>query len=599
MKAALPAASVAAASLVLAAAPRPAHLDTWRRDAGGAIAGTAAADVAVPVGSLQKPFVARAWAAAHLDEPTPRWLCDGRSCWRPSGHGTLGLARATAVSCNAFFLALAAETPPAVLRTTLLAEGFVVDGVMTPEAAIGLADSVTITPRRLLVAYARLTRTPWLAGDTVRREVLAGLRQAAGDGTARGLGRRGLWAKTGTVDAPGRRGLETIGWAVAVDDAGSSTLARLSPGTGRQAAIALGPVLAGRAAASAATPSGRVRVSLFEALRPRSVRAINRGPAPAAGPRGFVGPGSAAWLQPGDRLGESLWDLSLGEPALLRRVKAALDVRRSEQGALEVVAEMAGREYVTGVLGAELPGGTPTQRLALGAAALRLQAQGPRHASADFCDTTHCAWFIGRGPRLRWPSPRRAIAEDEAVRPVEDAEWARMVEASRRPGPMHWTTHCGGRPLSAYAVWGSGDRTAASCPLHAAGTARPWTRSWGDDALARAFDGRVTRIEVAPEDGVFRLLVETPAATRRLLYDDAHRALAAVLGWDALPSLPDRVTRTTAGFRAEGVGAGHRVGLCLDGGGARSDAARSVRRDGDDHPLELVGDRARGLRGTE
>ena len=50
-----------------------------------------------------------------------------------------------------------------------------------------------------------------------------------------------------------------------------------------------------------------------------------------------------------------------------------------------------------------------------------------------------------------------------------------------------------------------------------------------------------------------------------VLYDDAHRALAAVLGWGALPSPPDRVTRTATGFRAEGVGAGHRVGLCLGG----------------------------------
>jgi len=177
MKVAL--AAAAAASLVLAAPPRRPQLDTWRRDAAGTVSGATSADLAVAVGSLQKPFVAEAWAATHLDAATPRWHCDGRSCWRPSGHGTLGLARATAVSCNAFFLALAAETPPAALRRTLEDEGFVVDGAMTPEAAIGLAGTVTITPRRLLDAYARLTRRPWLSGDGVRVELLAGLRQAA------------------------------------------------------------------------------------------------------------------------------------------------------------------------------------------------------------------------------------------------------------------------------------------------------------------------------------------------------------------------------------------------------------------------------------
>ena len=592
---------VAATSLVIAAAQRPGRLDTWRRDAAGAVSGAAAADLPVPVGSLQKPFVAKAWAAAHVGDATPRWDCDGRSCWRPSGHGTVGLTRATAVSCNAFFLALAAQTPPAVLRSILEADGFVVDGAMTPEAAIGLGDTVTITPRRLLDAYARLTRTPWLSGDAVRRETLAGLRQAAGDGTARGLGRRGFWAKTGTVDAPGHRGLETIGWVVAVDDAGSSTLARLSPGTGRQAATALGSALGEREVSADATAApDRVRVLLFEALRPRSIRVTNRGSAAATGSRGFVGPGASRWLQPGDRLGESLWELRLPESSLIRTVRAALDTGTGGGGGLEVVADMAAREYVTGVLGAELGRGTPAQRVALGAAALRLRAHGPRHARADFCDTTHCAWFIGRGPRLRWPSPRRAIAEGDAMRPVEDEEWARMVEDSRRPGPMYWTSHCGGRPLSAWAVWGSGDRTAASCPLHA-GTSRAWSRSWPDDALARAFGGRVTRIEVAPEDGVWRLFVATPGQTRRLLYDDAHRALAAVLGWDALPSPPDRVTRAGAGYRAEGAGSGHRVGLCL-GGGADERPARSARRegtDGDDHPLELGDDRGLGFRGTE
>jgi stage II sporulation protein D len=597
MKAVL--AAVGAASLVAAAA-RPGHLDTWRRDAAGVVSGAADADRAVPVGSLQKPFVAEAWAAAHPHEPTPRWRCDGRSCWRPSGHGTLGLARATAVSCNAFFLALAAETPPGLLRSTLEAEGFVVDGTMTPEVAIGLGDTVTITPRRLLEAYARLTRTPWLAGDSVHREVLGGLRWAAEDGTARGVGRRGVWSKTGTVDSPHRRGLETLGWAVAVDDGGTSVLARLSPGTGRLAAAALGPLLGRRAATPAAVADGLVRVALFEAMAPRSIRVINRASAPVAGPRGFVGPGAALWLQPGDALRESLWQLSLSDPALRRTVKAALEVRPREGGGLEVVAAMQAREYVTGVLGAELGGGTSTQRVALGAAALRLRARGPRHAHADLCDTTHCAWFIGRGPRLLWPSPTRAIAQDDAVPPVQDEEWARMVEASRRPGPMYWTTHCGGRPLSEYAVWGSGDRTAASCPLHATGTAHPWTRSWSDDAVARAFGGPVTRLEVAPEEGVFRILVETPGRTRRLLYDDAHRALATVLGWDALPSPPDRVTRTAAGYRASGVGSGHRVGLCLGGGsGSASGSARGGRTDGDDHPLELAYDHGLGFRGTE
>jgi hypothetical protein len=553
---------------------------------------------------LQKPFVAEAWAAAHPGQPTPRWRCDGRSCWRKSGHGALGLTRATAVSCNAAFLALAADTPPAVLRRALEAEGFVVDGEMTPEAAIGLGQTVAIAPSRLLAAYARLTRTPWMAGDAVRRELLAGLRQAAEDGTARGLGRRGLWAKTGTVEDPDRPGLQTIGWTVAVDDSGGSVLARLRPGTGRQAAAAVGPLLGSQTLAGTASSAGRVRVLMFEAIRPRSVRATNHGSVPVSRSHGTVGPGETAWLRAGERLGESLWRLSLSDRPLERTVKAALSAETGRDGRLDVVAEMDAREYVSGMIAAELPGGSRAERVELGAAALRLRARGPRHARADFCDTTHCAWFIGRGPRVRWPSPRRAVVEDEPVRPLADEDWALIVEAARRPGPMHWTSHCGGRPLSEYAVWGSGDRSAPACPVHAGGApSHPWTRFWPDEALERAFGGRVTRLEAVSDDGVLRLLVEAGGATRRLLYDDAHRALASVLGWDALPSPPDRVTRAAAGFRAEGVGAGHRVGLCLDGGaperGARSGPARGGGGDGADQPLELAGDGAPRFRGAE
>ncbi len=593
-------AAAATAVLAAAAAQGQARLETWRRDATGAVTGAPDAGRAVPMGSLQKPFVAEAWAAAHPGAPAPRFHCDGRSCWRPSGHGGLGLTRATAVSCNAAFLTLAADTPPAILRSTLEAEGFTVDGDMTPEAAIGMADTVAISPARLLESYVRLTRTPWVAGDALRREVLAGLRQAALEGTARGLGRRGVWAKTGTVEDPERRGLATIGWTLVVDDSGAAVLARLQPGTGRQAAAALGRALDERTTTDThAGPDRRIRVLLFDAIRPRGVRATNRGPEPAARSRGSVPPGETVWLRAGERLGESLWRLALPDRPLDRTVKAALIAEAGRDGRLEIVAEMEAREYVSGMIAGELPDGSRARRFELGAAALRLRAIGPRHAGADFCDTTHCAWFIGRGPRLRWPSPRQPMVESAPVRALADEEWTAIVAAARQPGPAHWTAHCGGQPLSEHAVWGGGDRHAPACPLHAGAPPAPWTRFWPDDALARAFGGRVTRLEATVEDGVHRLLVESGGTTRRLLYDDAHRTLASVLGWDALPSPPDHVTRAAAGFRAEGVGAGHRVGLCLDGGMARSAAARGVGRDGDDQALDLGHHRAPGHRGTE
>jgi stage II sporulation protein D len=555
------------AAAAAGAAPAP-RIETWRLEGGRVVADGVGADTALPVGSLLKPFLAQAWASAHPDRATPRFDCDGRRCWLRSGHGTVGMARALAVSCNAYFLALAQETPQARMAATLAAAGFEVQGVVTPAAAVGLNDTVSVSPRRLLDAYVHLTRTPWPEGERVRREVLAGLRRAALDGTAQGLGRRGYWAKTGTVDAPGRAGLQTAGWALAVDDAGWAIVGRLEPGTGRDAARALAPLLqrrhhTGAASGNTAATVPSVRVLLFEVVRPRALRAVNRGPAPVATATGFVGPGGSVALKPGDRLAESLWEVALPDRRLVRRVNAALEVEAGAGGRLALVASMDGREYVSGVIAAELAGGDAARRRALGAAVLRFRAEGARHSLADACDSTHCAWFIGRGPRVRWPEPRRALLDGPPLAPLGTDEWAAIVAEARAPGPASWTSHCGGRPLSRHAVWGGGDDRVVACPLHDASSARPWARTWTDAPLARAFGRAVSRLEVAPEDGVYRIAVTTAAGREGLLYDEAHRRLAAELGWGAMPSPPDRIVRTAGGFRAEGVGLGHRVGLCL------------------------------------
>jgi len=247
----------------------------------------------------------------------------------------------------------------------------------------------------------------------------------------------------------------------------------------------------------------------------------------------------------------------------VRRVKATLSVSADEQGRLEVVADMAAREWVSGVVAAELPGSDRERRRALAAAVLRFAARGPRHARADFCDATHCAWFIGRGPRLRWPEPRRPIADAAPVRLLDDEDWEAAREQARGPGPSYWTSHCGGRPLSAHAVWGGEDRSVVACPRHGPSSSRPWTRTWTDAALLRAFGGPVSSVDVTWTDGVFGLEIGTAQGPLHLTYDDAHERLARVLGWGAMPSPPDRVVRAAGGYRAEGVGLGHRVGLCL------------------------------------
>lgn len=580
---------LAVPALLLAPRPVPQapRLQAWRLRPGGAgEGGTAEAGPAAPlaVGSLQKPFVAKAWAEAFEGKAPPRVRCGpGSGCWRASGHGEMGLARALAVSCNAYFRALAAQVPPERLAEVFAAEGF--QGAPgSPDEALGLegaAGGPAIAPADLLRAYARLVAEPWPRGEALRAEVLRGLREAAREGTAQGLGRRVAWAKTGTVpsDGPG----PTAGFAVAADGAGGAALVRLEPGTGREAAVALGTLLGGARPWPAGTPPegsgsstaaravpGEVRVRMLDLLGAERLEVRNAGAAPVPFGRGFLGPGAARSLPEGARAGPGLLELQAPALGFRRRLLGRVACLRSPRGARRLVAAVTAREYVSGVLAAELPSGSPERRIELAAAVLRFLARGPRHgAEADVCDSTHCAWFVGRGPRMVWRTPRRAeVAPGPAGElPVPgEADWAAALARSREPGPDLWSGHCGGAPLAERAVWGRGSSQPWPCSRHAGAEgpgARAWTRSWPAAEVARAFGGRVAGLEAVRREGVWTLEVASPAGLGSYSYDEAHRRLAAVLGWDALPSPADRVEATAEGWRASGVGWGHRVGLCL------------------------------------
>ncbi|MBL0211207.1 MAG: hypothetical protein IPQ13_09905 [Holophagaceae bacterium] len=578
-------------AILAAQSPR---LTTWTLEQGRWVPGPGATAAPLAVGSLQKPFVAKAWAAAHPAAAPPRYRCGSASaCWLPSGHGDLGLVRALAVSCNAYFRALAKDTPPQILESTFHAEGFS-SLPLSPDLAIGLVGpegAPTIAPRDLLEAYGRLAREPWPVGEPVRAQVLAGLREAALKGTAGALGQRGWWAKTGTVPSPDVDPTRTTGLLVATDDAGWAILARLEPGTGRQAAAALAPALARwrpwqaartasaavvppppkrepPAAASAGMPSVRVRI--LDLLGAQQLEVRNLGAAPIPAVRGYLGPGAARSLRAGDRIGPGLLELRDPATGLARRLEGSLVCGRTSKGGVSLTATVAVREYVSGVLAAELPHAAPARRIELGAAVLRFLAQGPRHSGAEVCDSTHCAWFLGRGPRVAWVTPRRAVhPQEEAVDTVDalnglpDADWVAVGAAAARPGPALWTAHCGGAPLSPHAVWGQGDTTIQACARHINGPARPWIRIWKAADLAKAFGAAVRGLRVDTDAGIWRLRVESDRAAWSLGYDQAHRQLAVALGWDALPSPADAIEAVPGGFRATGVGWGHRVGLCL------------------------------------
>ena len=549
----------------------PVAMQTWYGSKAGFNDAASAPDIPMAVGSLQKPFVARAWAEANPGQVPPQISCTPSSgCWLRHGHGTLGLAKATSVSCNTYFRHLAATTPLPLLTSNLTREGFQGE-IHSPEAALGLPDGwplLRIRPSALLEAYRCLVSVPWAEGEPLRGMVLAGLREAALTGTAGALKHRGFWAKTGTIPSTTGNALQTCGLALAVDDAGWAVLGRREPGTGREAAAALAGRLTSPPSilrAQSNAPGERlVSLRLFDLLRPRRWRVCNLSSTPVpCSQGGFLGPGATQDLASGDWAGPGLLEIEAVGTDLRRRLLGRVQCRQGRS----LQAVLTAREYAGGVIAAELPTGTPAQRLELGAAVLRFLAQGPRHGEIDVCDSTHCAWFIGRGPRVDWLTTTHAITNpaSQFTMPQElsDQEWAAIRASSQQPGPRQWSSHCGGIPLSPHFLWGNGDWSITACPRHGGLPASPWQRLWKGSDLEKAFGVPVAALSVDPSNGVWLLKVRGPLDTRHYRYDEAHQRLATVMGWGALPSPAESISPTPAGFLVTGTGFGHRVGLCL------------------------------------
>jgi hypothetical protein len=550
----------------------------------------------VPVGSLQKPFLVRAWAADHATGATPAFQCEKASgCWRPSGHGTLGLRGAIRDSCNTYFRLLARETSGSAIEASLRDAGFVWEGELSEAEAIGIhgVANSRIAPSYLLAAYVSLVRAPWPSRDDVRKDLLDGLKDAAEGGTASGLRLWGFKAKTGTVPALDGTPLKTSGFALILDDTGFAVLGLLKKGTGREAAIRAGEVIsklrpdllrrpvtggpragAGAVSRRSGKPRGlddTVRVEMLNELRLKEVKIFNASTGPRDSTHGFIGPGAEVIASPNDRFSTGLWEIRASSPPFKRTVNAALQVS-VVQGSTRLIATMASRDYANGVLRAELGAPASNLRTPLAAATLRFLAHGPRHARADVCDSTHCAWFVGEGPVPRWIRPAVSTNEKEMVPALTDDEWtqAKTLVRDRPDGPDLWSADCGGDPVSPHFLWGNGDRRVVSCARHGRGSGRVWRRTWPERDLAQIFGAKPASVEVAIVDGQWFLKVTTapPVSAERqepwlLNYDDAHRRLAGRLGWDALPSPAARVRPTARGFVAEGVGFGHRAGLCL------------------------------------
>jgi len=173
----------------------------------------------VPMGSLLKPFTALAYGEAHSFH-YPEYVCRGQAggCWRPRGHGRIGISEAVAHSCNAYFRALAAQVPAADLSAVLARYGVnAADPADSASAKIGVGKGWKVSPLAMARAYLALASR---AGDPGAEDLAAGMLLSARLGTgsavdsALGPPLAGARVKTGTAPCLHSRRLPGDGYAV-------------------------------------------------------------------------------------------------------------------------------------------------------------------------------------------------------------------------------------------------------------------------------------------------------------------------------------------------------------------------------------------------
>lgn len=206
------------------------------------------ADVAIPVGSLVKPFTAVAYAESHRYEFPQRRRTGGESCWLPRGHGEIGMQHAVAQSCNSYFTQLGAEVT--AQQVAVVTHGFGLAGPPSDASAEMLAGRHGVwqeSPAAIARAYVELLAR---RSQPAVREVVQGMNESAREGTAVGISRAlpmlAALAKTGTAPcthqsrAPGD-GFVVVAWPA--ESPRYLLLTRVHGRPGAEAAVLAGQML--------------------------------------------------------------------------------------------------------------------------------------------------------------------------------------------------------------------------------------------------------------------------------------------------------------------------------------------------------------------
>jgi stage II sporulation protein D len=446
-----------------------------------------------------------------------RYVCSHPDLKRP-----LTAVEALAHSCNDFFLALAPRLSRAALNDVRARSGLAPVAATSsfPAALIGL-DGPPVAPRALLDSVTRLLgfdrARPVRLNSGVRNTLLAGMREAAAQGSASELSDVGIraLAKTGTGTMPGGGAL---GLMVAFEPADAP----------RRALVVVAPGAAGRDAVSIAA----------DVLRTHARQARTAGMPVATPPD----------------------TLRVGSP--------------TANGSTSI-ATLAVEDYVARVVAAEGAAGAPAAASQALAVAVRTfaQAHRARHASEgyDLCDTTHCqvlrpattasrAAASATAGRILTFGDRPAAVYYSASCGGHTERPSRVWAGASDPPflPAQADPACGaGVPWTSTIVAADIERA-----LRAAGLRGTLLRSLR--VVERSASGRVTRLQA---DGF------TPATIDG---ESFRLALGRTAGWQWLKSTLFDIRREARGYTFIGRGFGHGVGMCVDGAGCRAAAGATA-----------------------
>ena len=512
-------------------------------------------------GSFLKVATLVAAFSTGLATPETRVACAGEAtvkgqvirCSHPRLRHPLRPAEALAVSCNIWFATIGERLPRARLDGVLAALGLppTPGRAPMPLVATGLR-AMPSPPLTWVEALARVLRQPAVVplSEKARATLVDGLRGAALYGTASGFSERGLdvLAKTGTASqtAGGTLGVVVAAWPAM---APTRAIVLVAPGVAGKDAADLAAVLVASPPREAPPfPPGEAKPSA-----PSSARSAEPSVPPREAKPGV--PSSA-------RSAEPMTSVRIGTP---------------RAGGGYTVQALALEDYVARVLAGEAAGGSPQAALEALALAVRTFAVGNRgrhqRDGFDLCTLTHCQ--VLRAPY--------AAARNAAL-----ATRGQVLLANGVAAPVYYTASCGGRTERPSSVWpgaedpphlpskrdracGGEPRWAAEIPvqdlertLTAAGYRGSRLRGLTVDG--RSPSGRVVRIQL---DGM------TPDA---ISGQDLRMVVGRALGWHLLKSTDFTVRRTGGGYRFDGKGFGHGVGLCVLGSVRRAEHGESTQQ---------------------